>query len=355
MLRVVVVDDSHVARGLLTGILNGEADIEVVGEAVNGLQAVAMVAELRPDVVTMDVQMPRMDGYTATREIMTSCPVPIVVVSGSAGHEDLDKSMQSLDAGALAVIGKPPSPASRNFETAVRSLLNTVRSMAAVRVIRRHRPRPAPETNTTQPSDPRTANRLPKSRPRIVTIGASTGGPQALRTIFTSLPPDFPVPIIVVQHISIGFTQSLADWLQKTVDLNVCVARHGDIPQHGHVYLAPDASHCEVQPDGTLALTSRPPLGGFQPSATVLFETAADAYGPSHIAVILTGMGKDGVDGLPSVGKTGGLVIAQDEESSVVFGMPKGAIDAGLADLILPLENIGAELMRLTASQESSA
>ncbi len=346
MLRILIVDDSPVARGMLNEILSAVPDFEVVGSAVNGSEAVRMVEELEPDIVTMDVQMPRMNGYEATREIMTTHPTPIVVVSGSMGHEDVEKSMQSLDAGALTVVGKPPSPNSPDFEKQCVSLVNTLRMMAAVRVIRRHRPR-----TTEAPSEVFVAGRssLPlASPPKLITMAASTGGPQALRDILQSLPADFPVPIVIVQHISDGFSDGLRDWLNDVSSIQVVSANGGVKVKPGVAYLAPEGAHCGIDSQGNLERIERAPLGSFRPSATVLFESASRAFGRSHLAVILTGMGNDGLDGLRSVKQTGGSVIAQNEASCVVYGMPKAAIDAGLANLILPVNAIAAELIRAT-------
>ncbi len=350
MLRILIVDDSPVARNLLKEILSSEPDFEVVGEAFNGVDAVSMVQELKPDIVTMDVQMPRMNGYAATREIMTTQPTPIVVVSGSMGQEDVEKSMQSLDAGALTVVGKPPSPASPHFEEQCSVLVSTLRTMAAVKVIRRHRSR-----DTIEPAHEDFSARVDSLilgiRPRLITIAASTGGPQALRTILETLPRNFPVPIVIVQHISDGFTQGLIDWLNSATTVEVTTAAAGQQLQAGVAYIAPEESHCGVTADGFIVLIDRAPVGGFRPSATVLFESASREFGQTHLAVILTGMGTDGVDGLRSVRQTEGAVIAQDEASSVVYGMPKATIEAGLANAVIPLDEIGPELIRVVTGQ----
>lgn len=345
MLRVLVVDDSHVARGLLTAILNGEEDIDVVGEASNGQEAIEKVALLKPDVVTMDVQMPRMDGFAATREIMITNPVPIVVVSGSNGQDDVSKTLHSLDAGALTVITKPPSLGSDKFDEAASEFLSTIRSMAAVRVIRHHRPRTEADSATVKTTQPKLQM---QTAPRLVAIAASTGGPQTLRTVLSLLPSPFPLPIVVVQHISSGFTDGLVNWLSGSIALPLTVAAQGEYLQPNHVYFAPDELHCSVTRNGAVLLSDRPPLQGFRPSANVLFESAATAFESSLISVILTGMGNDGVEGLKVVRSNRGIILAQDESSSVVYGMPKAAADAGLPDSVLSPEQIAAELCRLS-------
>lgn len=350
MLRILVVDDSPVARGLLTEVLSAEPGFEVVGEAVNGIEAIRKVEELEPDIVTMDVQMPQMNGYAATREIMITRPTPIVVVSGSMGQEDVEKSMQSLDAGALTVISKPPSPTSPLFEEQCRILVGTLRTMSAVRVIRRHRPRDSGTPVQEEFTPPKESLTL-KTQPKLITIAASTGGPHALRAVLEKLPSKFPVPIVIVQHISDGFTQGLVDWLDGASTLRVEMAASGQAFKPGHAYVAPEGSHCGVTANGMFEQIERPPLGGFRPSATVLFESASRGYGTSHVAIILTGMGSDGVDGLKSVRQTGGAVIAQDADSCVVYGMPKAAIDAGVVDFVLPLHQIGSQLVKAAATQ----
>lgn len=340
MLRVVVVEDSPVARDLLVEILNGADDLTVVGEARNGEEGVQLVRELKPDVVTMDVQMPGMDGYEATREIMIVQPTPIVVISGSNDSPDAEKSMNSLQAGALTVIGKPSSPSSPDFETSARQVIETVRTMSRVKVVRQRRPRTStPDAATVQTELPGSG-----SSARIVAIAASTGGPQTLHEILSLLPADFPLPIVCVQHISDGFTAGLVTWLNGLVSMRVQVATHGEVLTPGTVYFAPEQYHLEVAANHTLVLSDQPPVGGFRPAASVLFDSVARSYGPQAIAIILTGMGRDGVDGLKALKQCGVHIVAQDEESCVVFGMPKAAIEEGLVSAVLAPSAIAAGL-----------
>ena len=342
MLRVVVVDDSPVARNLLCEILNSAEDIEVVGVAQNGAEGVSLVSELQPDVVTMDVQMPQMDGYAATREIMVIQPTPIVVVSGSMGKVDIEKSMESLKAGALTVIGKPGSPASSSFDKSAQTLLDTVRAMADVKVVRR---RPGRQTVNVEPLKA-TSSSL---RPRLVAVAASTGGPQTLYQLFSQLSANFPLPIVLVQHIGRGFLEGFARWLDENLPLHVVIAEDGQSMQPGTIYVAPEDRHLTVAARGRLSLTDTPPVGGFRPAASVLFESAANSYGKDLIACILTGMGHDGTDGLRVVHRMEGLILAQDEESCVVFGMPAAAIEAGVVDQIGSVDEIVTSLNELTS------
>lgn len=345
MLRVVVVEDSPVARDLIVEILNGEDDISVVGEATNGEEGVRLVRELKPDVVTMDVQMPGMDGYEATREIMIAQPTPIVVVSGSNDSPDAEKSMNSLQAGALTVIGKPPAPTSPEFDAVSQQLIETLRTMSQVKVVRQRRSKESEPLALEIPTEGISG----VSNARLIAMAASTGGPQTLHEILSALPADFGLPIVCVQHISDGFTNGLVSWLDSVVDINVRTAQSGDSPVPGAVYFAPEDAHLEVGAEGRLTLTHAPPVGGFRPAATMLFDSVARSYGPQAIGVILTGMGRDGVDGLKAMRQAGAHIIAQDEESSIVYGMPKAAVEEGVVSAVLDPPTIAEELRRAAA------
>lgn len=338
VLRVLVADDSPVARNLLRGILDADPFLEVVGEAKNGAEAVEMVLRLKPDVVTMDVQMPKMDGLKATEEIMVAQPTPIVVVSSTITVDEVEKSMDSIRAGALTAIGKPASPQSADFLESARLLVETVKSMATVKVIRRTRQAVRKSIDPVIPTI--------SAREKVVAIAASTGGPQAIHRVLSSLPGDFPLPILVVQHISAGFTEGFVSWLNHSVALTVKVADNGERLTPGTAYVGPETHHLGAS-KLRIQLSDGPPIGGFRPSATALFHSVSEAFGDSAIGVILTGMGDDGVAGLRSLRQAGGHVIAQDEQSCVVFGMPKAASAAGVVDKTLPLEAIAEYVAKL--------
>ena len=351
MTRVLVVDDSATARALVAGVLGGAADLSVVGEARDGLEGVALTQKLRPDVVTMDLHMPRMDGFTAIKEIMITAPTPIVVATGSTLAGEVATAMHALRAGALAVLRKPPAPGAPGFDEAAQKLVSTVRAMAQVKVVRHWRlpeAGAAGEKTAASSLTPRPSHLATRfERPRAVAVATSTGGPPALQTLLAGLPGDFGAPILVVQHITKGFTAGLATWLNTVCNLQVRVAEDGDRLNPHTVYVAPDDRHLGVTSAGLVALSSAPPVGGFRPSGTFLFESVARAFGPAAVAVILTGMGDDGVAGLRAVRQAGGRVIAQDEETSVVFGMPGAAAAAGLVDQVLPLDRIAGRLQQL--------
>jgi two-component system chemotaxis response regulator CheB len=340
MLRVLVVEDSPTARMLLVNILRSDPELEVVGEACDGVEAVELTQVLKPDVVTMDICMPRMDGLQATKEIMITVPTPIVVVTASTQAREVQVAMQALRAGALTVLQKPRGPGTPHFDESAQELIATVKAMSQVKVVRQFR------TLTQGGPAPRFSRTRDSASARAVAVATSTGGPAALQAVLSELPEDFPAPILVVQHITPGFTPGLAAWLDTVCNLTVKVAEQGE-PLAAHtVYLAPDGHHLGVA-GRAVALSGQPPRSGFRPSGTYLFESVARSFGPASVAIILTGMGDDGVEGLRAVRQAGGRIIAQDEKSCVVFGMPAAAIAAGLADFVMPLNGIAARLLEL--------
>ncbi len=339
MLRVLVAEDSATARELIIEILRSDHEIRVVEVARNGVEAVAMTKQLRPDVVTMDIHMPLMNGFEATKQIMVDVPTPIVIVSATFDVREVEVSMQALRAGALTVIAKPVGPGAADFEDVRLRFLTTVKAMSQVKVVRHWPERRGSDRAAAQPRT------TAAGQPRIVALAASTGGPAALCQVLSSLPGDFRLPILVVQHIAHGFVSGFASWLMSNIALVAKVAESGEPLEAGRIYVAPDDRHLGVSDDRTLLVSSAPAMGGFRPSASFLFESLARVFGRSTLAVVLTGMGQDGLDGLHAVRQAGGQIFAQDERTSVVFGMPGVAVAAGLADATLPLGSIGPRII----------
>ena len=341
MTNVLIVDDSPTLRHLIRAILSTDPELNVIGEARNGEEAVKMVTRLHPDVVTMDIQMPTMDGYEAIRRIMSENPVPIVVLTSTESDIRLGATYKGVESGALMVFGKPRGLPEDDPEAA--ELIDVVKAMADVKVIRRKWKVPG----SPQLARKENAVRRAVTRYRIVAVGTSTGGPPALRTVLGELPGTFPVPVVVVQHISKGFTEGLARWLNETIALRVKVAEAGEPLLAGNVYIAPDEVHLQVTGRGKVALLKESPMDGHRPSVTALFNSVAKQYGRNAVGVLMTGMGRDGANGLYAMKQEGAYTIAQDEASSIVFGMPKEAINMGAAGEVLALQKIGQKIKEL--------
>lgn len=353
-IRVLIAEDSPTARALLVALFSASPEFEVAGAVDNGAAAIERAIELSPDLIIMDVHMPIIDGLDATKEIMREAPTPIVMVSGSASTRDVALGLSAMQAGALMLMGKPRSPASPEYDDDCRQLLSMGKAMAAVKVVRRWG---GGAGGAAKAGHARTSAGASSSRRRVrlIAIGTSTGGPAALHRILIDLRPGMPAPIVVVQHMAHGFIGGLAKWLGANVALRVVVASDGDVVVPGTVYIGPDDSHLGVGADGRVVLSHAMPLNGFRPSVDHLFDSCGRAYGAGLVAIILTGMGQDGLEGLRTVKARGGQVIAQDEASSIVFGMNGRAIEGRLADEVLPLDAIGARVNELTEQTEASA
>ena len=345
MINVLVVEDSAVIREFLIHVLSSDPTIQVIGTASNGLEALEAVRQKRPDVITMDIHMPKMNGFDATRRIMETVPTPIIIVSGSSSQEEVSTPFQALEAGALAVVHRPTGPDHPEYAATAKELIQTVKVMAEVKVVRRWA-RPIKEVSVPLMPKFETKKELPDVR--IVAIGASTGGPVVLEAILSLLPKDFPVPILIVQHMATGFLQGFVEWLTQSTGIPVHIAAHGEHIQPGHVYAAPDGYHMGVQSGGQIQLSKDEPENGLRPSVAYLFRSVAKAFGQKAMGIILTGMGRDGAEELKMMNQLGAVTIAQDEESSVVYGMPGEAVQIGAAAYVMPPEKIAAAMTSLT-------
>jgi two-component system chemotaxis response regulator CheB len=346
MIRVLIVEDSPTLRMLLKTILESDPEIAVIGMAASGEEGVRQALVLKPDLITMDVHLPGMDGFAATRRIMEEQPTPIIIVSSSVDQHEVMTTFNAIQAGALDVLQKPTSINHPDFAALRERLITAVKLMSEVKVIRRYRSPMARRSAGEPPRPGRTFS--------LLAIGASTGGPAALNAILKELPAEFPLPVLIVQHMTTGFTAGLVAWLQLESRLKIKIAEDGEPLRGGTVYVAPDDTHLLVTARGMAGLSKAPPVSHVRPSATVLFESVARVYGPDAIGVLLTGMGDDGAVGLRAMRERGAATIAQDEATSAVYGMPRAAVELGAADQVLPLPQIPAAVLALVAGRSPS-
>lgn len=352
MIKVVVVEDSPVVRELMVNLLSSDPGLQVVGTAANGEEGVEAVERLKPDIVTMDVHMPKLNGLDAARRIMETNPTPIVVVSGSYEPEVVKSTFRALESGALAVVAKPSGQGHPSHEETSAELLRTVKAMAEVKVIRRWARASRQAPYLPGPPLPEIEPPLSPVEIKVVAIGASTGGPLALQAILSTLPEDFPVPILIVQHIAAGFICGFAEWLGRSSKIPISLAVHGEVVAPKRAYIAPDGVQMTLEAGGKISLKSGDAENSLCPSVADLFRSVANSYGQQAVGVLLTGMGKDGAQELKLMKDKGSVTIAQDEVSCVVYGMPGEAIRLGAASYILPPQRIAAALATLTQRKE---
>lgn len=348
MIKVLVVDDSAFMRKALTSMLQEDPEIKVLGAARDGIEAIQMIQELRPDIVTMDIEMPRMDGITALKEIMSKCPVPVIMVS-SLTTEGAKVTIEALELGAVDFIPKNLSELSVNIVKIKDMLLEKIKTIGKRGVIRR---RPIVETTETRIE----TSKMELQRTRIsserkvglVSIGTSTGGPKALQEIIPKLPKDFPVPIVIAQHMPPNFTKPFAERLDQLSQLSVKEAEEGEVIKPGIVYVAPGRGHMRLKRRGIETLISISEDREefiYRPSVDALMFSVADCFPGRSLGVILTGMGNDGAKGCKRIKETGGRVFAQNEETCVVYGMPRAVIEAGIADKVVSLDEMAGEII----------
>jgi two-component system chemotaxis response regulator CheB len=345
---VLVVDDSPICRQLICDALAKDPEVEIVGTAADGKEAVSLAVKLRPSVITMDVEMPVMDGLTAVENIMADNPIPILVLTADPRHQAPELTCKALEVGALALQVKPSldaGPEAWNLAREVK-LLSSVRVIRHLRGVAKKKPAPAPQVSSPQQSAAFSTSSI-----GLVAIGSSTGGPQVIHKLLSELPGDFPAPLVVVQHINASFAESLAGWLAASSKLKVRLARDGDALMPGEVLFAPPGKHLMVAARGRVGLVAGEPRDGHLPSATVLLESAAQVYGRRTVGMILTGMGSDGAEGMAAIKAAGGRTIAQSEESCVVFGMPGAAIARKVVDRVVHGDDLSQALLRLARGE----
>ncbi|TXT41175.1 MAG: two-component system chemotaxis family response regulator CheB [Comamonadaceae bacterium] len=347
-IRVLIVDDSTLVRGHLRDILEADEGMEVVGEARNGREAVEMTRKLQPGVVTMDLEMPVMGGLEAIEEIMHSKAVPILVVSASVSNAQC--ALQAIGCGAIEVMVKP-----RLGSPEVADFVAKVRLLAGVSVVTRLRPRKttveacataALSIGMTALTQSTTG---PDTYPKVFAIACSTGGPQALAQILSALPSGFSCPVLVAQHIADGFASGMVDWLRGICRLPVRLAQQGEPLQAGVIHFSPSEKHLSVTPTRHMALLARSPRDVFHPSCDVLLSSVAEVFGPQAVGMILTGMSHDGAKGMANIREKGGMTLAQDEATSVVFGMNRVAIESGCVRQVLPLKELAPAMVQLAS------
>jgi len=339
--RVLIVDDSALMRQMLTSILSSDPGIEVVGTAPDPLVAREKIKALNPDVLTLDVEMPRMDGLAFLEKLMTLRPMPVVMVS-SLTEKGAEVTMRAMELGAVDVFCKPVDIAGGGLQAQAQILIDKVKAAAFARV------RSLSDRPVQQPAR-LAVTTLYKSTDRLVAIGSSTGGVEALRDIILALPADSP-PIVITQHIPPKFSASFAERLNSLAAVRVKEASDGERIMAGHVYIAPGDRHLAVRRSGAQLIAQcydGPLVSGHKPSVSVLFNSVAETCGAKAVGVILTGMGRDGADGLLAMRKAGAATIGEDESSCVVYGMPKAAFDLGAVEKQLPLSHIAEEILRL--------
>jgi two-component system chemotaxis response regulator CheB len=344
-IKVLIVEDSAIASAILQKLLASSPDIEVVGTARSGRQALALLPEVQPHVICTDLHMQPMDGLELTRAVMATYPRPILVISASVQKEDTQTVFQLMAAGAVDVFPKPAAGLSPDNAHIRTELITKIKVLSGVKVFTRRSqplPTPKPEKITLLPSLVTLNGPSDSSfeQIQILTIGGSTGGPQAFGAILSQLPAQFPLPILCTLHISQGFLQGFIDWLNAACLLKVKISQAGEYPMPGTVYFAPERKHLTLDAKGGLMHMEGDPIDGHCPSVTAMFQSVAQFYGKAAAAILLTGMGKDGANGMLAITLKGGKTIAQDESSCVVFGMPKEAIQLGAAQHILPLQGI---------------
>lgn len=345
MIRLLITEDSPSIVEVLKTIFKSENEIEVVGCARNGRESIRLTDRLKPDVILMDITMPVMDGLEATRVIMSKMPTPILILSSLIKDNDPSVGFEALRAGALDIMEKPVLQLNRSDAKYEKELIHKIKIVSKVRPIHliHHRVRSSATKQRVRTTEDN----------RILAIGASTGGPPAVCSILKNFVPGFPLPILIVQHIFSGFTQGMVNWLSKNCSIKIKLAENGERAAGGVAYFSPDDFHLAIDDSHRIILSKEEPIGGHRPAVDFMMKHVARVFGERSIGVLLTGMGRDGTEGLRAVKRQGGKTIVQDEKTSVIFGMPKSAIDAGVVDVVCPLEKISAAIIKSLKVEDS--
>ena len=342
-IRVLVVDDSSFLRRAVLRMFAGSPDIRIVDVARDGEMALALIGQIRPDVVTLDVKMPGMDGLSVLARIMAEFPTPVIMLSSLTGKGG-EHTLKALELGAVDFVDKASAGGPMDISGLAKELTEKIMVAARVNLVTLQKRGTAEPPNLPEPS-------VPMGRgTELVVVGASTGGPQALQTILTAIHANFSCPILVVQHMPVGFTTSLAERLDRISALTVKEGEDGEQPQAGHVYLAPAGKHMKVRRSGNelrIRLDMIPELSPHRPAVDVLFQSAAAASGDKCLALILTGMGRDGAVGALEIKKAGGRIVVESEETAIVYGMPKAVVESVDVDGKIPLYRVAESLAHM--------
>lgn len=348
MINVLIADDSPVILASLENILSSESSIRVIGTARNGQEAVRLALSKKPDVITMDINMPVMDGLEAVREIMETNPIPVIIISGIMDADDPKDTFKALEAGAVTIMNKPRALGSKESSIYAKQLIQQVRLLSEIRLIKRiARPKTAGSSFTDNTSGNNISKGLARknflsggkaAHPEIIAIAASTGGPPVIQKILSSLPKNFSIPVVIIQHIVAGFMLDFARWLGETSSVPIVIPQNTEEILPGRCYIAPDGYHLKIRKKQFIYCQDK--KHNICPSASVLFESISEEYGPRALGIILTGMGNDGAEELKKMKQSGAVTIAQDRNTSVIYGMPGEAARIGAADMILSPDEI---------------
>jgi two-component system chemotaxis response regulator CheB len=341
MIKVLVVDDSPTVQELMKYILNFDKDIEVIGIANNGIEALKFLETMKPDVITMDINMPYMNGFEATKRIMQTNPVPIIIMTALFNSTDVERTFEAIQAGAVSVIDKPASIKNPNYNNICKNIINKIKLISEIKVVKRNFRRKIDLKQMIE-IEPQFNNDC--TNKKVVAIGVSTGGPPILKEIFSKLNENIKIPILIVQHITPGFINGLVDWLRQDTKIPIHIASNGQRILPGNIYFAPDDYQMEVIFNNIISLNKKDKINGLRPTVSSLFNSIANTYGKNSIGILLSGMGRDGVEEMKILKERGAVTVAQDKESCVVYGMPGEAVKINAATYILSLEKI-AELI----------